>query len=115
MITATTIRQPKQVKPVSGSCRWLKRIDADGTSGVLTINGTPYGVHELTDQGRLVGYRLVKADGTTYDIDIWGGRWGQDCWECDCPDYLARRANRDPKGCKHCAALRAALKATPRN
>jgi hypothetical protein len=89
-------------RPVSGSCRWAKRIDE--TAGVLVINGTPYGVYAHTDAGRVVGYRLTKADGTTYDIDVTA-----EYWSCDCPDYLYRRGGIDPKGCKHTAALRAAL------
>ncbi len=47
------------------------------------------------------GLRLLQEDGTLYDV-----RTGVEPWECDCPDYVFRRANLDAKGCKHVAALR---------
>jgi hypothetical protein len=85
---ATVSDRPATVKPVSGTCQWVRRI-TDGSTGVLLINGRPYGVIVL--QG---GYRLVKPDGMTYDID-------SESWSCTCP-YLQRE-------CKHAKALRAAL------
>jgi len=83
-------RSRKPVKPVQGICRWIRRLDhPDGA--VLEINGTPYTVVVITG-----GYRLVKADGTTYDID-------GTTWTCSCPDATWRQ-----RECKHVKALRAA-------
>ncbi|HKI36596.1 MAG TPA: SWIM zinc finger family protein [Gemmataceae bacterium] len=94
---ATVPKSTKPVKPVSGVCRWARRIGEGGIdpqSGVLVINGQPYGVLVMAG-----GYRLVKPDGTAYDVN------GQ-TWECDCPDATYRG-----RQCKHSKALRAALRA----
>jgi hypothetical protein len=107
MTHATKSRKP--VKPVSGSCRWLSRFDANGAAG-LEINGTAYTVEQLLDFGGdgpsgLAGYRLTnRASGKVYDVEI-----TPDAWRCDCPDFLHRRDGKDAKGCKHVAGLRAAL------
>jgi hypothetical protein len=98
-------RSPAPAKPVSGTWRWAVQ-PTSTHPGCLVINTTSYMVEELLDALCLVGYRLKKHDGTTYDIDI-----GQSPWACECGDYQYRRANRDAKGCKHVAALRAALAA----
>ena len=45
-------------------------------------------------------FRLLKADGTVYDVVQ--TRHGA---ECDCPDFLFRRDGLDPEGCKHVRAL----------
>ncbi len=95
-------RTKAKVKPASGICRWVLPIGEVGT-GVLAINGTNYMVTVLNGQTDVVGYRLVKADGTTYDICTTGERW-----LCDCPDATFHPER--PGGCKHSAALRAALK-----
>jgi hypothetical protein len=96
MSTFQKARRP--VKPVSGTCRWIKYLQWP-FPGVLQINGTAYTVTALTNEqtGQIEGYRLVKQDGTTYDVDA---HW----WTCDCPDAVYR--NRE---CKHVKALRAAL------
>ena len=96
-------RQPKaKVKPASGSCRWVLPIGEVGT-GVLAINGTNYTLTTLRDQTGIVGYHLVKSDGTTYDVCT-----SEEDWTCDCPDATFHPER--PGGCKHVAALRAALK-----
>src|SRR5262245_39646143 len=95
-------RQPKaKTRPASGTCRWVLPIGEVGT-GVLAINGTNYTVTALRGPDGVAGYQMVKADGTAYDVCTSEGRW-----TCDCPDatYHPER----PGGCKHAAALRAAL------
>jgi hypothetical protein len=107
MSHATKSRKP--VKPVSGSCRWLSRFDANGVAA-LEINGTAYTVEQLLDFGRagsggLAGYRLTnRQNSKVYDVEITA-----DAWRCDCPDFVYRRDGKDAKGCKHVAGLRAAL------
>jgi hypothetical protein len=73
-------------------------------TGVLEINGTIYTITVLYLYGERTGYRLEKLDGAVYDIDATAPQW-----RCDCPDatYHPER----PGGCKHVAALRAALAA----
>jgi hypothetical protein len=105
MATVSSPRSP--VKAVSGACRWVRRI-AWPYPGLLAINGVEYAVHPLT--GDLsgptippVGYHLVnRKSGRWYDVNA-------DLADCTCPDFVFRRAQIDPKGCKHCAALRVAL------
>jgi hypothetical protein len=77
-----------------------------GLPGVLEINGTHYVVEVLgylPEHGEPVldGYRLVKPDGTCHDLCMVHG-----ALECSCGDYVWRRQARDPKGCKHCQAVR---------
>ena len=93
-------RQPKAkvLRPVHGVVKWLSRPGFMG-AGVLTINGTLYHVLRL-DGG--VGYRLEKTDGTLYDVNTEAATW-----TCDCKD--ATFCPERPGGCKHVAALRAAL------
>jgi hypothetical protein len=102
MSNATKTRKP--VKPASGTYRWVRPLDAFGV-GVLSINGKAYTVETLEG-----GYRLTNQLGAkVYDIDV-----TQEPWACDCPDYTYNRAEAtDPETrvCKHCRALRAALKA----
>ncbi len=98
MTTAT--KSCPRVKPVSGTCRWIRRLgDGDTKSGLLEINGTPYAIITLEFQGQTTGYRILKAGGTTYDVDT---EW----WTCTCPDSTYRQ-----RECKHAKALRAALAA----
>src|SRR5262249_39085885 len=74
-------RQPKaKVKPASGRCRWVLPIGEVGT-GVLAINGHNYTVAVLRGPSGIRGYRLVKIDGTAYDVGTTDGRW-----TCGCPD-----------------------------
>jgi hypothetical protein len=97
-------RQPKAKScPVSGSCRWVLPIGETGT-GVLAINGHNYTVTVLHSPSGVTGYRMAKVDGTTYDLCT-----TEQCWTCDCPDATFHPER--PGGCKHVAALRAALKA----
>jgi hypothetical protein len=89
----------RKVGPVHGIAKWLSPMGFLGI-GILAINGTPYVVLRLSSG---VGFRLEKTDRTTYDVNTEGPDW-----TCDCPDatFCPR-----PGGCKHVAALRAALKA----
>jgi hypothetical protein len=103
-MNATKSRQP--VKPVHGSCRWVKPIRWP-FPGVLGINGTAYTVIPQTGDrsgpaAPVLGYRLVnQASRKAYDIDA-------EFWVCDCPDATYR--SERPGGCKHVAALKAALR-----
>lgn len=110
---ATVSRERAPLKPVQIRAVWLKRpvapceIVKDGIPGVLSIDGRPYLatlLADLPDRGEPVvrGARLVKADGSTYDIDL-----DSPFWECSCPDSTYR-PNR-PGGCRHAAALRQAM------
>jgi hypothetical protein len=106
MATVTDPRNPskfrKATKAASGLCRWLTKPNADHAGGVLQINGTRYEVLPLFDDQARVGYRLLKADGTMYDLTA-------DLSGCDCPDHTFHPER--PGGCKHMQALRAALAA----
>jgi hypothetical protein len=95
-------RQPKaKSRPIHGVAKWLSPMGFLG-QGTLAINGTPYGVETLRDGGHVTGYRMVKPDGTTYDLCT-----SEERWTCDCPDATFHPER--PGGCKHQAALQAAL------
>jgi hypothetical protein len=106
MATVSDPRNPHKTRnanrPAAGLCRWLSKPNAEHAGGVLEVNGTRYEVLPLYDGEALAGHRLLKADGTMYDID--GATW-----RCDCPDAIYHPER--PGGCKHSLALRAALKA----
>src|SRR5205823_4785541 len=85
-------------KPAHGTCRWVLPLAAD--FGVLQINGTSYALCRLAG-----GFRLMKPDGQTYDLDASDA----DYWICTCPDYEFARHQKDPAGCKHVKAVKAAL------
>jgi hypothetical protein len=63
---------------------------------------TAYLVRVVVEYGRVRGYQLRKATGELYDL-------AADLSRCNCPDTTAHPER--PGGCKHQAALRAALKA----
>lgn len=68
----------------------------------LTIGRTTYAIERLP-VAPAVGaraYRLIKGDGTLYDVAQ--TEYGP---QCDCPDYIFRRDGLDPAGCKHIKAL----------
>ena len=74
---STVQGEARPVKPVSGKVRWLiNNLEGEAPSAIA-INDTPYWLTALTDGGRIVGYRLRKEDGTTYDIDAI-----QEPWTC---------------------------------
>lgn len=98
-MTATKTRKP--LTEVHGSCRWVEPLGEYDTAAVLSINGTPYTLYvNEADNGSVLGYQLVKPDGTVYDVNA-------ETWTCDCPDGTYRPHR--PQGCKHAKALRAAL------
>ncbi len=70
----------------------------------LWIDRTLYVVKRICcDQtAALRAFRLIKPDGTCYDVAQ--TRFGP---ECDCPDFIFRRSGLDPDGCKHVQALTA--------
>lgn len=75
---------------------------ADAIGLILHIRGMSYGVDRLPCDIEAAQrlYRLRKPDGTGYHVAQTG--YGP---ECDCPDFLFRRAGLDPDGCKHVRAL----------
>jgi hypothetical protein len=90
----------RKVGPVHGVAKWLSPMGFLGI-GILAINGVPYVVLRLSSG---VGFRLEKTDRMTYDVNT-----EKESWTCDCPDATFHPER--PGGCKHVAALRAALKA----
>jgi hypothetical protein len=108
---ATLTRKPAPAtRAVHGGCRWVVQ-PTDTHPGCLVVTSavargrvarTAYLLYEVRDAGRLIGYRLRKEDGTTYDLPA-------DLSSCDCPDgtYHPER----PGGCKHRKAMAAALAA----
>ena len=106
MATVTDPRNPNKIRkatrPATGLCRWLARPNGRHEGGVLDINGTAYEVLPVYDAEALVGYRLLKTDGSMYDLDA-------SSWRCDCPDATFHPER--PGGCKHAKALQAALQA----
>jgi hypothetical protein len=68
----------------------------------LAINRTVYDVRPVRcpPEHAARAFRLIKADGTLYDVaqTPFGA-------ECDCPDFIFRRDGIDPAGCKHVKAL----------
>jgi hypothetical protein len=108
MATVSDPRNPSKARqatrPAAGTASWLVRPNAECAGGVLEINGTRYEVLPMFDGEERIGYRLLKADGTMYDIDT-----TQEPWQCDCPD--ATHHPERPGGCKHASALRTALQA----
>jgi hypothetical protein len=108
MATVADPRNPNKTRnanrPAAGLCRWFSKPNAQHEGGVLQVNGTRYEVLPLYDDEARVGYRLLKADATMYDVDT-----TREPWRCDCPDATFHPER--PGGCKHSLALRAALKA----
>jgi hypothetical protein len=98
-------RSPRaKVRPAHGTVRWILPI-GEADAGAVAINGRAYTVNVLRGTGRaIIGYRLIKADGTAYDVNT-----EAEHWSCDCPDATFHPER--PGGCKHAVALRAALAA----
>lgn len=69
----------------------------------LVINRTLYHLLFLDPQKEVAdpAWRLTKTDGTSYDVAL-----TTQGAHCSCPDYIYCREHRDPKGCKHVAAMR---------
>ena len=103
MATVTQPRPRKQVKPAHGTVRVLRPIGAvNPTTGEVAINGRAYYVTRHATGYRLTGYDPRKREVTVYDLPA-------DLSGCDCPDGTFHPER--PGGCKHRAALKAALKA----
>lgn len=68
----------------------------------LTIGRTTYAIEPIAETfwPGSRAFRLVKGDGTIYDVA--STTHGP---ICDCPDYIFRRDGLDPLGCKHIRAL----------
>lgn len=69
---------------------------------LLTIDQTFYAIRPLRCDSSVAqrAFRLQKFDGTFYNVaqTDFGG-------QCDCPDFIFRREEIDPEGCKHIRAL----------
>lgn len=88
---AKKLTPPAIVEPVSGT-----------VAVYLKINDQFYAAKCMrTPVGKT--FRVRRPDGQTYDV-----HHGSHGLECTCWDFIYRWANRDGKGCKHCAALKAA-------
>lgn len=98
----TADRKPRASRPAHGTVKWVLPLTND--FGILEIAGAASGSARYTIVRIAGGFRLLKSDGTVYDLNTEGEHW-----TCDCPDYLHARANNDPRGCKHCCGVRAAL------
>ncbi len=83
---------------VSGTCSWLER-PTEGV-GLLEINGDEYRIRidRNPETGEITAISVGEHRVTP------GERW-----RCSCPDWTYRGQYRE-KGCKHTAALKAALK-----
>ena len=106
MATSTSPRLKEQVKPVTGSVRWLRLLILGKTLGRIAITNannetTEYDIGAFTDNdGAIQGFGLAKDDDEVYSIDTTTG-FG---WVCDCADCQFR-----DRECKHIKAVRAAL------
>lgn len=90
---------PTPTEPVQGTCRLTLEIDRTLQSGKVVAE--VYRVLFLHPYPEAdPAWRLVKTDGTHYDVTWLNGG------TCTCGDFTYRRQQKDPKGCKHCAALR---------
>lgn len=103
----TMKRRKENLKPVSGTVRWLRPLIVGKQLGRISItnangNTTEYDLGAFLDNdGTIHGFGLAKDDDEVYAIDVTPG-YG---WQCDCPDAQFRG-----RECKHCKAVRAALK-----
>jgi hypothetical protein len=114
-VSATTpavksARRPRTVRPVGGLVRWLKPLVLPLGIGRLAITNAAgaleeYDVGAHVDGGRITGFRLVRDNDEGHDVYVLAPRWS-----CSCPHFTFH-GHADPKGCKHAAALRAALAA----
>jgi len=96
-MATTTPRKPRTTKPVPAPT--VELLCWSEGAGTVRINGTEYTLTRLTDNGRTVGARLVKADGKIIDVDFTAAHG----WQCDC-ECAVYDPQRGP--CKHCQALR---------
>ncbi len=68
----------------------------------VDVKGVGYQIEPLPSPDG-PAYRLTSPKGKVYDVQ--DGQYGA---ECDCPDFVCRRAGLDAAGCKHVKALVAA-------
>ena len=89
------ILTPSRPRPTPKSPPMTYRLD-------LTIGRTTYAIVPIAEASPpdSRAFRLIKGDGTIYDVAQTGH--GP---HCDCPDYIFRREGLDPSGCKHIKAL----------
>ena len=86
--------------PVSGTSVLSLTINRDRQTGPKVVSET-YTLTKLQSSFANPAWRLTKMDKSHYDV-WWVADRG---YQCDCPDFLHHRENRDPKGCKHIAEL----------
>ena len=85
----------KYVKPASGTCRLL-----------LRINETDYTVKLVPCEGGAQKcYELVKRYDARNPMDKYHVSQHAHGCECTCADFVMRRNHADPAGCKHIKAL----------
>ena len=87
--------------PVHGNATLILTITRQGTVGkdLQTFYALRY-VDSVPEIGK-PAWRLTKPDGEFFDVIL-----NEHGAQCTCPDFVWRREHRDPKGCKHIAALR---------
>src|SRR5262245_7380854 len=111
-------RSPRPALPAKGTAQWVIRPGSDPDSlpclritavseGTGEVASALYNLHVLVKGAgaseEVVGYALTNLDnGKQHHIDVSGPGW-----RCDCGDATFRER---PRGCKHVAGLRAALK-----
>ncbi len=97
----------EQRKPVEGQMRLVAdSLEVKVNTATRGLVITLYRVYsiDVDESVGTAGFRLRKiAAGSIYDVVV--RPWGP---ECDCPDFINCRMHKDPKGCKHIAALRKA-------
>ncbi len=96
----------KGTKPVHGHVTMYKLFSEE--KSLLRINDTVYAVSKIEGHSPEVArkaWRLRKLSDTreVYEViyDVHDGTWGL---ECTCADWVFRRHNKDPRGCKHIIA-----------
>jgi hypothetical protein len=105
----TLARPARPVKPaVVFEAKMVKRPIAPctlipaGAPGLLLLNDANYAVEwNVADNDAVLGFRLTDyVNGEVYDLE------GYDCHSCSCGDFIFRRLQKDPRGCKHMIGMK---------
>ena len=97
-------------KPVTGAARLILEITSMVRGKPVTVGYVCRFLESHPSIGK-PAFQLTKMkDGSIYNVIL--TKHGA---ECDCPDFIWRRNNKDPKGCRHICGLRAVglLRRTP--
>lgn len=91
-----------QPTPITGTAVLIIKVTTKNAAGKERM--TYYRVQRLNPHRDVANpaWRLFKVGGEHYDVHVTGGEA-----LCDCKDFAYRRHRKDPKGCRHIAALRA--------